>query len=1022
MYEYKLETHLNTLCSQHPRYTNLYSTWTLNKRACSDLLKNVVIHYPHFSMHDASHAETVISNIEMLLGDRIQKLSPTDTWLLLHAGYAHDLGMVVQWSEIESVWKQLDFQQYLSTLLSSSDPDLRDAAAFIQNIKDFSSDQIWPLKAQRYVSLINAAYFRKQHARLSKTYLSSSRPEFGLDLGHNNLIQPRLIKLLSQICALHTEPLSNVLNLDYQTNGFDSDYAHPRFIAMLLRLGDLLDIDNGRFNTGAELSFGGLPATSLPHKKKHNATAQLLITPAEIRFRSDCPDSETYLEARQFVTWLENEVDFLTKYWAKIIPDDLGGYAPSFDCKELLIRGIPDIDDVAGLKFEISQDKAFQIIEGSNIYENPFVFIREIIQNAADASKLQLWHDLISGTYRAWCPLPEDSILQPYDLDNKIYSSYPINVRLSTSSDGLVQVEVTDRGTGISIDSFKRMCHVGTSTSGSKQLQETIQEMPSWLRPTAGFGIGLQSIFLLTDQFEINTSTGIDSFHAVIHSNRTGGYLQLQRSEHSFPRGTTIRLQFKLPDNIRYSWGGETDYYLESHFDPMDPINRIGEVHVMETIHINCSNSIFPIRVTCEEASVQPLEIGNYLPAVGNEWETWQGRYRYLLTESADCLQLWDMQTATYANFKFSAISHTNTELRFKGMKVKKSIHNVGIDGISVFLDFYGLDTKNTITLDRSAWTREGKKQVYDLFFELKAVFITLVTKHLADIKDSAGTAFEQGHFNPYIFWRACNYEQRSQIPDSILQKINDTATILSKTEDKQFTQDSISVPELISSFESQHFVNIYAFNKPDNPSSTDYQKICGILNQADSLTEKLIIADSILNAESTNYFISSIQFPVPGQPLFLYTLTAKEHELINVGKNTREIIVKGLGGPIAGMEYYNHFFFSEQHAKRYAIPAISDYRELAVERIPNRFASPGRICSYWILSPFIREDEEQRASLSREQFITWVTASDTFPRVVEYVMQHSLYKSNITKEQVESAYQNLIGDYYDIMSHETSK
>ena len=91
MYEYKLETHLNTLCSQHPRYTNLYSTWTLNKRACSDLLKNVVIHYPHFSMHDASHAETVISNMEMLLGDRIQTLSPTDTWLLLHAGYAHPL-------------------------------------------------------------------------------------------------------------------------------------------------------------------------------------------------------------------------------------------------------------------------------------------------------------------------------------------------------------------------------------------------------------------------------------------------------------------------------------------------------------------------------------------------------------------------------------------------------------------------------------------------------------------------------------------------------------------------------------------------------------------------------------------------------------------------------------------------------------------------------------------------------------------------------------------------------------------
>lgn len=78
MYEYKLEAHLGTLCAQYPRYINLNSTWTLNKRTCSDLLKSVVIRYPHFSMHDASHAEAVVSKMEMLLGSRIQKLSPTD--------------------------------------------------------------------------------------------------------------------------------------------------------------------------------------------------------------------------------------------------------------------------------------------------------------------------------------------------------------------------------------------------------------------------------------------------------------------------------------------------------------------------------------------------------------------------------------------------------------------------------------------------------------------------------------------------------------------------------------------------------------------------------------------------------------------------------------------------------------------------------------------------------------------------------------------------------------------------------
>lgn len=361
MRKYKLTQHLKELCEQNPEYANLYSTWNLNQKTCSDLLKNVVLHYPHFSLHDASHAEAVLSKMEMVLGNRIQNLSPTDTWLLLHAAYAHDLGMVLEWERIETKWKELDFQDWLADQEKSQDADLRAAIAFIRKAHNLGEEADWPLEARRCVSLIDEALFRGKHAQMSKEYIEFVRPELGLDLGHNNLIQPRLVKLLGQICKLHTDPLDCVMKLDDVTNGFNSDYAHPRFVAMMLRLGDLLDVDNGRFNKGTLAAAGGLPETSKPHLEKHEATTHLLVTPKEIRFRSDCPNSEAYLEARRFVTWLENEVDFLTKNWALIVPEDLGGYAPRFDHKELLIRGVPDIEGVAGLKFEISQDKAFQM-------------------------------------------------------------------------------------------------------------------------------------------------------------------------------------------------------------------------------------------------------------------------------------------------------------------------------------------------------------------------------------------------------------------------------------------------------------------------------------------------------------------------------------------------------------------------------------------------------------------------------------------------------------------------------------
>ncbi len=39
-----------------------------------------------------------------------------------------------------------------------------------------------------------------------------------------------------------------ILELQHTTNGIVNDYCHPRFIALMLCLGDLLDLDTDRFN------------------------------------------------------------------------------------------------------------------------------------------------------------------------------------------------------------------------------------------------------------------------------------------------------------------------------------------------------------------------------------------------------------------------------------------------------------------------------------------------------------------------------------------------------------------------------------------------------------------------------------------------------------------------------------------------------------------------------------------------------------------------------------------------------
>src|SRR5699024_4175719 len=113
-------------------------------------------------------------------------------------------------------------------------------------------------------------------------------------------------------------------------------------------------------------------------------------------------------------------------------------------------------------------------------------------------------------------------------------------------------------------------------------LRAILRRMPSWLRPTARFGIGLQSIFLVADQFTIDTSTGQDTYHAVVYSRRKGGYLQLTRSAHPMRRGTTITIE---TDKLNHLISRKRPEAYSSAsalcFDPMLSQNQVGETYIL---------------------------------------------------------------------------------------------------------------------------------------------------------------------------------------------------------------------------------------------------------------------------------------------------------------------------------------------------------------------------------------------------------------------------------------------------------
>lgn len=1008
MVTYKLDQHLKALCDQNERYLNLYSTWVLNKRTCSDLLKNVVVHYPHFSLHDASHADAVLSKMEMLLGERVRTLSPTDTWLLLHAAYAHDLGMVVEWKALEERWAKPDFPEELSYLETLQDEDLRRAVQFVRQAHTLTQEQEWPLEASRYVRLINAALFRGQHARLSQTYIDFTVPELGLDIGHNHLIQSRLVKLLGQICRLHTESLDNVLQLDYQTNGFDADYAHPRFVAMMLRLGDLLDIDNGRFQAGTEAASGALPVTSVPHREKHEATTHLLVTPKEISFRSDCPDTAAYLEARNFVHWLEQEVDFLTKNWARIMPEDLGGYAPRFDDKQLLINGVPDLEGVADLRFAISQDKAFQMMEGANIYQDSLVFLREVLQNAMDASKLQLWNDLCSDTYLAWLgPMEEKRLrtLQPYDIPAEIYQNYPIHIELLALDKDRVQIEISDRGTGISVEAFRRMCQVGQSNESSENLRKTLRKMPNWLRPTAGFGIGLQSIFLVADRFTIQTGTGQESFGAVAYSKRKGGYLQLQRESSPLPRGTTIRIETRKLNPLLYEMRrGSTPM----DFDPMYEENRICELCILEELCDLGKQSLFPLHAHCQEGETRQ-EQGKSLTDITTEgWELWKNRYWCMLSPRGDTFRLWDTREAVRLEIIFQTRRRAgNLKTYFKGVEMSREEKMFLMDW-DWYMDLYGLDTKKTITLDRSHFTAEGRQQVYRLKDHYRQIFCDFILQKLRDQRFVLGEKFDR-----YVFWLNCDEAQRKELPATFLEAIPDQVIVLQREEDGRYQAKKKPVREIIPHMEqlpSLGAMEILRFGDIDSPG--DYEPLCAVLTGAKA---DAILADRHLFQvlSDTRYLrtldIAEGSFAVP------YYAWGPNPEPVKVSGPVQRKVLLSLRQEEEG------FVYTSERMKRYATIAIEAYAALAVKELPPYMMKPSFYRSVWMIAPFTREEEEKRRELgwSKETFAAQVMGSRMFPRILDWVEQHAVQDPPPSRQEIVHTYERLIYDYWEVVQEE---
>lgn len=516
-----LEKHFEELrASDGISMNELYSLYELLKKSLEDKLISSRSVFVNYSLHDASHSRSIIHAIERFLGeDRIRMLTPTDTFMLLICAYAHDYGMARSYDKLYDILGSEEFEAFLRGLEKNlSALEKEDAQAIENLLKYLNENKISVPIKDIYWSIVLAAqlYLRSDHW---KGIIDLDKDFHGLFEGH---LKGRFIsgsEGIVEICMCHGKNFKDILQHESVADGIIGDDFHPRFIAAMLRLGDLLDLDNDRFPLWfareAAKKQSLIPQLSVMHYRKHEAVSHLLITDKQIAIRADCTlengGFETADLVSQWTSWLQKECLDLRLNWEQIAPDDFGMPPGEPDIK-IFVNGKPYRSTNKKMQMQMSQERVMKLLEGTSIYRDKYVGIREVIQNAVDASLLKLWEDITQNVYLKY-GLSKNSAISGLSLTdfvvdrrNTIFSDYDILVEvIKDLKNKQILIVVKDKGLGIALDDVDYIADIGSSKENNTRLRKLMENMPAWMKPSGIFGIGLQSVFQLTDCIEFYT-------------------------------------------------------------------------------------------------------------------------------------------------------------------------------------------------------------------------------------------------------------------------------------------------------------------------------------------------------------------------------------------------------------------------------------------------------------------------------------------------------------------------------------
>lgn len=485
--------------------------------------------FDEYTKHDISHIDEMLELLTTtIIPVASQKLMTPADWLMIVLGvYFHDLGMLVTKFEYQRR-DESGFPDFRAKLLTDDDQG-----------KDYQ-ERVGRLEPDERERFLYQEFVRDHHAhRIRSWVVGSARDDYGITHNTAEAIEKLLSPLgtafrqdLGTVCeSHHLDDLDNFKK--YRTSQpygtAPQEAANIHYSAILLRTADLLHMTADRTPSIVFKVISPSNPISQREWAKQSAVRSVRSQPAKdkdgnidvtlprdtIEVHATFTDEEGFFGLTAFLDYAEQQLK-QSNEWA-VAANKTQGVQLEFPWRQIDQSFINTIGfEKDTLEFKIDTVKVLNLLTGHTLYNDTGVVLRELVQNAIDAVRLQFFDPVE----------PEGRSIRKHGL---------VQIEWDSPSRTLV---IRDNGTGMSEQIIREnLLKVGASRYQSSRFKD---DHPQFT-PISRFGIGVLSTFMIADEVEFVTMFPGDDFARRLLLRTVHGKYLVRLLEKSEPRAARLQ-------------------------------------------------------------------------------------------------------------------------------------------------------------------------------------------------------------------------------------------------------------------------------------------------------------------------------------------------------------------------------------------------------------------------------------------------------------------------------------------------